>query len=131
MSLQQFLYRNQDVKDYKRRTQRLNESRGRNVVQMDRPEISSNEFVNRKQIILYWETCTSIQRTKELYHNRITASKRANKTIMRKTMQYPLPFSSESRRNLRMRCIAPCNLISVRSTFRSKSSKSLALISHY
>lgn len=44
---------------------------------------------------------------------------------MRKMIQQPLPFSSESRRILRIRCIAPPSLVSVVSTLRSRSSRSL------
>ncbi len=54
-------------------------------------------------------------------YTRMTASRSAMSTIMRMTMHHPLPFSSESRRNFRMRRRPSLNLPSVRSTPCSRS----------
>ena len=56
---------------------------------------------------------------------RITTNSNAVSMMMRKMIQYPLAFSSESRRNFRIRLMALLSFVSVRSTFLSKSVRSL------
>ena len=56
-----------------------------------------------------------------LCHTRITARSNAMRTTTRIIIHQLLPFSSESRKNLRIRRIASPSLSSVRSTFCSRS----------
>lgn len=59
-------------------------------------------------------------------YTRMTASSNTMRTITSMIIHQLLLESSESRRNLRMRRIAPLILVSDRSTFRSRSSSILS-----